>query len=48
MENLTTGITFIMTTLSTVVTTVTGNPVLLIGIGVGVIGGAVALFKRLV
>ncbi|WP_023977026.1 hypothetical protein [Clostridium beijerinckii] len=48
METLTTVATFLFTTMGTVVSTVTDNPMLAVGIGIPVVGGAIALFKRLV
>ncbi|MVX63134.1 hypothetical protein GKZ28_05405 [Clostridium chromiireducens] len=48
MEALTSVVTFLFTTMGTVVTTVTANPMLAVGIGIPVVGGAIALFKRLV
>ncbi len=48
MTELTNVVTFLMTTVGTVVTTVTANPVLMVGIGVTVVGGAIGLFRSLV
>lgn len=54
MENATgfeavgTAITFVTGQVGTILNTVTGNPVLCLGIAMWVIGGAIALFQRLV
>lgn len=37
----------VSTVISTVVTCVTGNPVIAVFLGMGVVGGGVALFRRL-
>lgn len=47
MTELTGIITFLMTTLGTIVTTVTANPIMLVGVGLSVVGGAIVLFKKL-
>lgn len=47
MTEVTAIITFLMTTLGTVVTTVTANPIMLVGVGLSVVGGAIVLFKKL-
>lgn len=48
MDVLTTVTGFLFTTMGTVVSTVTANPLLAVGIGVPVVGGAIGLFKSLV
>ena len=47
MAVLTDIITFLMTTMGTIVTTVTANPIMLVGIGMSVVGGGIVLFKKL-
>lgn len=45
---LTTAIEYMTTQTTTVLTTVTGNAVLCLGLAMWCIGGAIGLFKRLV
>ena len=47
-EAVTTAINFMTGQVGTILTTVTGNAVLCLGIAMWVIGGAIALFQRLV
>lgn len=47
-EALTTAITFMTGQIGTVMTTVTSNALLCLGVAMWCIGGAIGLFKRLV
>lgn len=47
-EALTTAVTFVVNQLSTTITTVTGNPVLCLGVAAWCVGLGIGLFKRLV
>lgn len=45
--SLTSVVTFMLSTTGSVITTVTGNPILLIGFGTALLGGAVGLYRSL-
>ncbi len=47
-EALTTAFTFMVTQLGSMITTVTTNPVLCLGVAIWAVGATIGLFKRLV
>ena len=47
MEAITGAITNILSVVTTVLSTITGEPVLAIGLGFSVLGGGIAMFRKL-
>lgn len=48
METLTTVFTQVVTWMTTLLTTITGNPILLLGIAIFAVGAAIGLARRLI
>lgn len=48
LSNLQTGVDFIVTQFGTMVSTIAGTPILLVGVGIFVVGAAIGLARRLI